>query len=152
MPAVRRTKLVELFWKMHPWLYRVSGGRLGGRAMGMPVLLLHTRGRKTGQPRTNALMYLPCEDAYVVIASYAGEPRHPAWWLNLKASPHTKIQVGSREIQVVAREAQGEERERLWKRVVETESSYDTYRQRTSRHIPVVILDPAGSEPKEAVS
>lgn len=145
MPAVRRTKAMELFWKIHPWIYRISAGRIGGRAMGMPVLLLHTRGRKTGQPRTNALMYLPDGDSCIVIASYAGEPRHPAWWLNLRASPRTTIQVGSRTIEVAAREAAGEERERLWNRVVEAESGYETYRQRTSRKIPVVVLEPVTS-------
>lgn len=145
MPAVRRTKAMELAWKIHPWLYRISGGRIGGRMMGMPVLLLHTRGRKTSQPRTSALMYLPDGDRFVVIASYAGEPRHPAWWLNLRASPRTTIQVGRRTLSVVAREAEGEERERLWKRVVEAESGYETYRQRTSRRIPVVVLEPLGT-------
>ena len=75
MPAVKRTKLMETFWRLHPWLYRVSGGRIGGRIMKLPVLLLTTTGRKSGEARTRALMYLPYGDACVVIASYAGEPR-----------------------------------------------------------------------------
>jgi deazaflavin-dependent oxidoreductase (nitroreductase family) len=142
MPAVRRTRAMEMGWKLHRWLYRVSGGRIGGTVMGMPVLLLTTTGRKTGQPRTNALMYLPDGDNCVVIASNAGEPRHPGWWLNLQANPKATIQRGRQVTPVVVCEAIGAERERLWARVVEAESSYETYKQRTTRQIPVVVLEP----------
>jgi deazaflavin-dependent oxidoreductase (nitroreductase family) len=142
MAAARKTPIVELFWKIHPHLYRWTGGRIGGRMMGLPVLLLTTRGRRSGRQRTNALMYLPADDRYVVIASYLGEPRHPAWWLNLKASPETTIQVGPRTLPVVAREAEGEERERLWKEIVGRQGDYAEYQQRTERRIPVVVLEP----------
>lgn len=142
MPAVRRTKLMELFWRFHPWLYRKTGGRIGGSAMGMPVLLLTTTGRKSGQPRTRALMYLPKGDACVVIASFAGEPRHPDWWLNLRANPRAQIQRGADTTRVVAREAEGAERARLWEEVVRRESGYATYAERTTRRIPVVLLEP----------
>jgi len=142
MPAVRRTRSMELVWKIHRWLYRVSGGRVGGRMMGMPVLLLTTTGRKTGQPRTSPLMYFPDGDACVVIASNAGEPSHPAWWLNLRAEPCATIQRGSQVARVRAREAAGEERARLWVKLVELDRSYETYRQRTKRQIPVVLLEP----------
>jgi deazaflavin-dependent oxidoreductase (nitroreductase family) len=145
MPALRRTKLMELVWKLHPWLYRVSGGRVGGSALGMPVLLLTTTGRKSGEPRTTALTYLTQGDACVVIASYAGEPRHPSWWLNLEAAPRAHVQRGSRVTPMRAREAEGEERERLWAEVVERESGYATYQERTSRRIPVVVLEPETS-------
>lgn len=143
MPAVRRTRLMELIWKAHPWVYRKTGGRIGGRMMGMPVLLLTSTGRKTGQPRTNALMYMPKGEACVVIASNAGEPRHPAWWLNLAANPRATIQVGSEVRHVVAREAEGEERARLWADALEQEGSYAEYERRTPRKIPVVVLEPA---------
>lgn len=140
--AATKNPAVELFWRIHPRLYRWTGGRLGGRVMGMPVLLLTTTGRKSGQPRTRALMYLPDGDRYVVIASYLGEPRHPAWWLNLQAHPDAEIQVGSRRIPVRAREADGEERGRLWSAVVETQGDYAEYQRRTERRIPVVVLEP----------
>lgn len=143
MPAVRRTRAMELVWRIHRWLYRASGGRLGGTMMGMPVLLLTTTGRKSGASRTSALMYLASGEACVVIASNAGEPRHPAWWLNLAAHPRATVQRGGRTTPVIAREAQGEERARLWTRLIQQEPSYDVYRQRTSRQIPVVILEPA---------
>ncbi len=141
MPAVKRTKLMEFFWKVHPKLYKATRGVIGGSAMGMPVLLLTTTGRKSGQPRTKALMYLPKGDDCVVIASFAGEPRHPDWWLNLEANPDAEVQVKGDVFHAKAREAQGEERERLWKEIVETESGYAEYARRTSRQIPVVVLE-----------
>jgi len=142
MPAVRKTKLMQLFWRLHPWLYEKTGGWIGGSIMGMPVLLLTTRGRKTGAPRTKALMYLPKGEACVVIASYAGEPRHPDWWLNLEADPRAEIRRGRDTVRVVAREAEGDERDQLWREVVARESGYATYETRTSRRIPVVVLEP----------
>jgi len=140
--AAKRNALVELFWKIHPTLYRWSGGRLGGTLMNMPVLLLTTRGRRSGQPRTRALMYLPDGQTFVVIASMLGEPRHPDWWLNLKAQPQAEIEVGSRKIAVNAREAEGAERERLWNAVVRRQKDYAEYAERTTRRIPVVVLEP----------
>lgn len=147
--AIRRSRLVELFWKVHPRLYQWTGGRLAGEMMNLPVLLLTTKGRRTGQPRTKALMYLPKGDAYVVIASYLGEPRHPAWWLNLQASSEASVQVGSQHIAVVAREAAGDEREQLWSAIVARQQDYAEYQKRTTRRIPVVVLEPkrAGSSP-----
>ncbi len=145
MPAVRRTKLMEFVWKIHPWIYRTSGGRLLGSMMGMPVLLLTTKGRKTGEQRTRALMYLPKGDACVVIASFAGEPKHPAWWLNLQADPHATVERRGVVTRVVAREAEGDERETLWREAVAAEGGYATYAERTTRQIPVVVLDPAAS-------
>ena len=143
MPAVRRTRSTELVWKIHRWLYRTSGGWVGGRMMGMPVLLLTTIGRKTGEPRTSPLMYFPEGDACVVIASNAGEPQHPAWWLNLRADPRATVQRGREVARVRAREAAGEERARLWAKLIQLDRSYETYRQRTTRQIPVVLLEPA---------
>lgn len=140
--APRRTKVVELFWKLHPVIYRWTGGRVGGRLMNMPVLLLTTRGRKKGRDRTRALTYFPKEGTYVVVASFLGEPRHPDWWLNLRAHPEAWIQVGGRRLEVRAREAQGEERERLWTEIVAAQPDYAEYQKRTSRRIPVVILEP----------
>jgi deazaflavin-dependent oxidoreductase (nitroreductase family) len=143
MPAVRRTPFMELVWRFHRWAYQATGGRLGGRMMGMPVLLLTTTGRKSGAPRTNALMYLPEGRGCVVIASNAGEPRHPGWWLNLQARPRATIQRGREVTPVVAREAEGEERARLWAKLVAIQPSYEVYRQRTARRIPVVVLEAA---------
>ena len=80
----------------------------------------------------------------MVVASYAGEPRHPAWWLNLLADPTAQIQRGDTVSSVIAREADGEERARLWSEIVEGWSGYAEYEKRTTRHIPVVVLEPIG--------
>ena len=140
--AATKNAVVELFWKIHPTLYRWTGGRVGGKMMGLPVLLLTTRGRRSGEPRTKALMYLPRGDDFVVIASYLGEPKHPAWWLNLTANPDAEVLVGGRTVHVRAREAEGEERAALWGDVVARTPDYDEYQKRTRRRIPVVVLQP----------
>ena len=144
MPSVRRTRLVEAMWRAHLWAYRVSGGRLGHRISGMPILLLTTTGRKSGEPRTVALQHLTEGDAFVVIASHAGEPVHPAWLLNLRTNPAATVQIGRTRVTVRAREAEGEERARLWARVTRADPGYAVYERRTSRKIPVVVLDPSG--------
>ena len=141
--AIRRNWLTEQIWKLHGFLYRVSGGRVGARVVGLPVLMLTTKGRKTGEPRTCVLTYLPKGRAAVVFASNAGEPRHPAWWLNLLADPHATVQRGSERFTAVAREADGEERQRLWDEIVHAYAGYAEYAERTNRRIPVVILEPA---------
>lgn len=141
--ALQRNALVEIFWRVHPRVYRWSGGRVGGSLVGLPVLLLETTGRRTGRRRTNALTYLPHGTAFVVIASCLGEPRHPAWWHNLVAEPNARVQVGSRRHAVRAREATGDERAEIWRELVRRSPDYDAYAARTSRRIPVVVLEPA---------
>lgn len=142
MAAARKSKAVELFWRAHLRLYRWTGGRVGGRLQGMPVLLLTAVGRKSGDRRTTPLTYLAEGDAYVVIASYLGEPRHPAWFLNLQAQPDVEVQVRGERRRVHAREAAGAERERLWSAAVATNPDYAEYQTRTERRIPIVVLDP----------
>jgi deazaflavin-dependent oxidoreductase (nitroreductase family) len=109
----------------------------------LPVLLLETIGRKSGEPRLNALTYLPWGDQYVVIASVLGEPRNPAWYHNLRARPDVTIQVGARRIGVRAHDAEGEEREAIWRKLVVESPDYEQYRERTGRRIPIVVLTPA---------
>jgi len=140
--APKKSKIVELFWKFHPWLYKASNGRIGGRLAGMPVLLLTTTGRKSKQPRERALTYVPSGDSFAVIASYLGEPRHPDWYLNLKAEPYATVRRGAVEIAVRARDATGAERDGLWREAVKMNPDYDEYRGRTERQIPVVVLEP----------
>ena len=142
MPALRRTRSLQLFWRYHRWLYQASGGRLGARLLGKPVLLLFTTGRKPGLSRTNTLYYLTDAGRYVVIASNAGYAKHPAWYLNLAADPQVRVQVGTDKYAATARTATGEERERLWKAALEFDSSYAEYERQTDREIPVVVLEP----------
>jgi proline iminopeptidase len=108
----------------------------------MDALLLTTTGRKSGERRDVALNYFSDGDSYIVVASYAGEDRDPAWWRNLKANPDAELRVGGRRIRVRAREADGAERERLWTRLVATDPAYAEYQERTKRRLPVVVLEP----------
>jgi deazaflavin-dependent oxidoreductase (nitroreductase family) len=142
MAAAKKSPVVELFWSLHRRIYKWSAGRIGGQLLGLPVLLLTTTGRKTGQPRTTALTFLPKGESHVVIASYLGEPRHPSWYLNLASSPKVEVQIGKRRVPMIAREVSGEERSELWDEVVAKVADYAEYQERTDRQIPVVILDP----------
>lgn len=152
--ALRRNAIVETFWRWHPKIYRASGGRLLGRLAGLPVLLLETLGRRSGARRENALTYLPWPspdgEDFVVIASVLGESRHPAWLHNLRADPRVAVTVGKRRVAVVAREAEGEERERIFDAVIERSPDYAQYRERTERRIPVVVLERRKRRPADA--
>jgi deazaflavin-dependent oxidoreductase (nitroreductase family) len=127
---------------MHVRVYRLTGGKVGGKLGKAPVLLLTTTGRKSGQRRTTPLLYTREGRGYVVIASKGGAPQNPLWYLNLQASPRAEVTVGRETQQVQARDAQGEERERLWRAMADQYSGYDKYQQKTDRQIPVVVLEP----------
>ena len=135
--------LIKSWSAMHEFWYRLTGGLIGGRFGRVRMLLLTTTGRKSGRRRTTPLVYLEDGDHLVVIASNGGHPNHPAWWLNLKADPHATVQVGARRLAVTAEEAEGEERDRLWRAVVDVNRGYEGYQRSTSRRIPVVLLRPA---------
>ena len=125
---------------LHRWLYKASGGKLGKSFFGSPVLLLTTTGRKTGHPRTWPLTYLPEGDRLVVIASNGGQPNHPAWYLNLLANSQVSVQLGDRVRTMIAQKTEGDERTRLWSRVIEEYPAYAKYQRKTDRQIPVVVL------------
>jgi deazaflavin-dependent oxidoreductase (nitroreductase family) len=108
MPAVRVGTLLRIFWRIHRAFMRLSGGRFG-RTGTLPALLLTTRGRKSGESRDVTLNYMPDRGSFVVIASYGGEDRDPAWWQNLKANPDAGVLLDGRQTKVRAREADGPE-------------------------------------------
>jgi deazaflavin-dependent oxidoreductase (nitroreductase family) len=108
--------------------------------VGMPVLLLTTTGRKSGQPRTSPLPFFADKDCWVIVGSNNGGSRDPMWWLNLRANDDAVIQVMSERIRVSARLANPEERTRLWPLLIEFNSAYRKYEKMTTREIPVVIL------------
>jgi deazaflavin-dependent oxidoreductase (nitroreductase family) len=124
----------------HVATYRATGGRLGGNFRGARVLLLDHVGRKSGKQRTSPLLYIEDGDDLVIVASKGGSPKHPAWWINLRSSPETTVQVGSERRGIRAEEAGPEDRARLWPRLVEVYPDYDEYQQQTDRRIPVVLL------------
>ena len=124
--------------KAHIW----DAAPLGGPGP-LASLLLTTKGRKSGDPRALPLLYGTVGGSYVVIASKAGQPKHPLWYLNLEADPACELQVGTEHVVARARTATGEERERLWKQMTEIYSPLDGYQKRAGeREIPVVVLDP----------
>jgi deazaflavin-dependent oxidoreductase (nitroreductase family) len=127
---------------LHRLLYRASGGRIGGRLWDLPVVLLTTTGRQSGKQRTVPLCSLRDGDDVVVIASYGGLDRPPAWWLNLEANPQAELLNGRERRTVTARNAGPEERSRLWAEVTARAPGYLEYERRTTREIPVVILHP----------
>ncbi len=129
--------------------YRLSGGRVGRRQGKFEMLLLTTTGRKTGRARIHTLLYVRDGARYVVCASNFGAPVHPAWYLNLCANPHALVQDGPRRLAVVAYDAAGEERERLWKRLAAVWPFFNSYQRGNPRQIPVVVLVPAEAAPAE---
>ncbi|MDQ5824572.1 MAG: nitroreductase family deazaflavin-dependent oxidoreductase [Chloroflexota bacterium] len=137
--SVRLTKGTA---ERHVAIYRRTGGRLGGRIRELPVLLLTTTGRKSGQQRTQPLNYLRYGYAYVVAASNSGRDSYPAWFLNLQSNPHATVQVKRKVFPVVARMATEEEQTRLWEDLIAKGRNYAEYRKMTDRHIPMVILEP----------
>jgi deazaflavin-dependent oxidoreductase (nitroreductase family) len=132
--------LTRGFLRTAVWLYRRSGGRIGGRMFGAPVLLLSTTGRRSGRPWTVPLVYQTDGDRWVIVASNAGNPWHPAWWHNLRARPEATVQISRQTYPVTAVEATGDERERLWRLMTDVYKGYDTYTRKTTRTIPVVVL------------
>jgi deazaflavin-dependent oxidoreductase (nitroreductase family) len=134
--------MIKVTSTLNKCLYRATGGVIGGRFGKANILLLTTTGRKSGRKRTTPLLYLKDGDDFVLIASNAGDDRNPAWWVNLKAAPHGRVQVGWAKTGVTARQASAEEKARLWPRITDVYPGYDEYTTRTTREIPVVILTP----------
>lgn len=142
--ADRTWPLLHRLMGVHTLAYRATGGRIGHRIPGLdaPMLLLDHVGARSGAHRTSPLLYIPDGDRVAIIASKGGFPKNPAWLYNLRANPETTVQIRGAHRRVRAREAEGSERERLWKRAVELYPSYAQYQGRTERQIPVVVLDP----------
>jgi deazaflavin-dependent oxidoreductase (nitroreductase family) len=133
---------LRLVGKLNAPVYRLTGGRVGGKVGRAPVLLLTTIGRKSGQPRTAPVLYLADGDRFVVINTNAGNAKTPAWSLNLRANPEAEVEVGRRRLEVRARLAEGEERAALWRRNMEQYSGWDYYESKLDREIGVFVLEP----------
>ena len=137
VPGVR---LMKLMGSAHALLYRTTRGRLGARADGLDMLLLTTRGRRTGKLRTTPLPFFRDGSDLVLIASFGGNDRDPAWCGNLAREPKVKVQLRNRSHEFESRTAEGAERERLWEKVTAEHPRYLEYQRSTKRGIPVIVL------------
>ncbi|HXA54998.1 MAG TPA: nitroreductase/quinone reductase family protein [Solirubrobacteraceae bacterium] len=129
--------------RAHAVLLRLTGGRIGGRALGSDILVLRTVGRRTGQPRDAPLLYIRHGESFVIVASNAASARTPAWWLNLQEHPDADALVDGHDHPVRARAATAEEVAELWPRLVAQYRGYTRYKSIATRELPVVILDPS---------
>ena len=124
--------------------FRENSGQVGGMFEAMPLLLLHHTGAKSGVDRVSPLAYLQDGGRYAVFASKGGAPEHPAWYHNVLAHPDTRVEIGGETIEVVASEASGEERDRIYAEQASRVPQFGDYEQKTTRKIPVVLLTPKG--------
>lgn len=127
----------------HTRKYVETDGAEGHDWQGVPCAVLTTVGRKSGQPRRNALIYAQDGPSYVLVASYGGAAEDPLWYRNLVADPQVHLQVGATHLDGLARTASAEEKARLWPTMTAIWPAYDEYQAKTERDIPVVIIDPA---------
>jgi F420H(2)-dependent quinone reductase len=146
-PRFMDTKYSDIFimWmsKLNTWAYRRTDGEgLGGNFQGIPVALLTTTGRKSGEPRISPLYFHRDGDTVVMAASKGGSDKNPMWYLNLKANPKVQVQIKKEVLDLTARDATDAERAKYWPRLVEMYPTYDEYQSWTDRKIPLVICEP----------
>lgn len=132
-----------LFGQEHVDRYRATDGEDGHDWNGTQVLILTTKGRRSGEERSTPLIYGTHGDDYLVVASKGGAPEHPAWYLNLAADPEVEVQVRGDRFAARARTATAEEKPELWSTMTATWPQYDEYQKKTDREIPVVVLERA---------
>ena len=135
--------MIKLFGKLHKAFYQKTGSRIFARLGKMPNLLLTTTGRKSGKLRTIPLLYIENDDGFAIVASFAGAPEHPSWYLNLQSNPKATVQIGKQVIPVIATTASPAEKESLWPRFTAMYADYDSYENATDRDIPIVLLKSA---------
>ena len=125
--------------------YEATDGKEANDLRGRPIIVLTSLGARTGKLRKTPLMRVEHEGLYAVVASQGGAPKHPVWYFNLKANPHVELQDGPTKRDYLARELSGDEKAVWWERAVETWPDYAKYQLRTTRQIPVFVLDPVGA-------
>lgn len=141
--ARRKDTFFKIFTGFHEGVFKVSKGKVFGRAGGMPVVMLITTGRKSGKQRSTMLTSpVQLGESVVLVASYGGDARHPAWYLNLTANPEVEAVMSGSHRTMTARVASPEEKAELWPQITGKYKGYAGYQQKTDRDIPVVILDP----------
>ena len=133
---------IRFFSVLNRGWYQLTGGRIGAKFHGAPLVLLTTTGRKTGKERTWPLLSIKQGDSYLFAASFGGHDQNPAWYLNLAANPDVSVRDGNRTLNGRARVTTGAEREQLYQKFVDVYSTYGDYAKATTREIPVVVVDP----------
>ncbi len=132
---------IKWFMSIHALILRLSYGRIGSKLGKQTILILHTIGRTSGQERSIPIAYFDFEGNYLIVASNWGKDRNADWYLNLKKTPHAKLEIKGKLISVLAREAQEDEYNRLWKFVTERHAPYLDYQKMTARHIPIMVFE-----------
>ena len=136
---------LDLYLKTHGAEGHLRDFSAGGGKVDTPNLLLTTTGRKSGRQIMLPLIYGTDGDNYLIVASKGGAPEHPAWYLNLQAQPQVAVQVAAKKFKAIARTATGDERQRLWQIMADVFPPYNEYQTRTTREIPVVVLEPVST-------
>ena len=140
MPSDFQLKLVNA---IHRPLFQLSKGKIAGKGLGMPVLVLTTTGRKSGEPRSTMLTTpLQIDDKVVIVASRGGDDRHPDWFLNLCANPQVEVEMGGSKRSMTAHIADDTEKADLWPKIIGLHANYAGYQKKTDRDIPVIVLTP----------
>jgi deazaflavin-dependent oxidoreductase (nitroreductase family) len=134
---------ISLLGEKHVRVYRETNGEQGYLWNGVPILLLTTKGRKSGEPRTIPIIFTPYKDSFVIIASKGGSPTHPKWYLNILEEPKVTVQIKAETFKAVARTATFPERELIWAEALKSWPNFDVYQSRTTRQIPVVVIERA---------
>ena len=137
---------IRLISRLHAWLWKLAGGKLVNSFGKAPFMMLTTKGRKTGLPRTTPVLYLQDGADLIVVASFGGHDIHPAWYLNLERCPEAEAIVKGERRRLIARKVAPEEKELIWPRLIKIYPDFDLYQQRTARDIPLLRLSYPGSD------
>jgi F420H(2)-dependent quinone reductase len=133
---------MKYFARAHIWVYHRTNGRVGAKLLWFPAALITTTGRRSGQPRTTPTLYLDDGDRVILPASFGGRDTDPAWYLNLESNPEVHVQIGSRHLDLRARDATEDERKVYWPRLIKMYPPYRGYREAADRVIPMVVCEP----------
>lgn len=131
---------IQAFMAFNTFLIRISGGRLGGSMGRQTVLILHTTGRKSGQPRAVPISYFRDGENFCIVGSNWGQEKNASWYFNLKDNPRAALEVNGEKISVLAHEAEGEEYARLWQIAIKRNPPYENYKKNVTRPIPIMVF------------
>jgi F420H(2)-dependent quinone reductase len=137
-------RTIRLIGRLHTWLWKLTGGRLGNLFGRAPFLMLITRGRKTGRERTTPVLYLQHGADLIIVGSFGGNDMHPAWYLNLENRPEAEVIINGERRRLFAHKVSPEEKETIWPRLITMYPNFAIYQQRTRREIPLLRLSDRG--------